>query len=321
MTLDAELEALTSRVRHLPASATLASRTSDFDNAGSALWNAATKLIRDHPKGVPEDEKASRLAVSLRVLGFLMIDTGYSRSPRQANGPDQQIRAFKIALKAARTCLDHSQVETALKVLERCAAHVNDAEEDSPIVRLAVQDGDSRESVSRRLVAEYYLLRLTHAWKSERLDLAEHFYSKVDTRSLASSAELAEKAADLLGETGRSLAVQQPASAIKWCERALGALDACSIEDLSQDAPDLRLSIAVSMVDALLTRKSDEDLARAMHVVDHLEEAHGLGRRIVVLFMRLKTLLAGHVVDLTQLSGTLLRMINTSWLTGQVFKT
>ena len=236
----------------LPSSTVLAGKLGILDSLGSELWNAATNVIRkDEDQQDAHTGRAdnTRLAVSLRVFAFFLIDTASHASSRRTKDQDQRIRNFKIALKACRFCLDKGELELALKVLERCSELISAAEEDSPIVRLSNQtdDSDYRDSM-KVLVSEFYLLRMTHAWKSDRLDLAEHFFNKLPGPQLAKSASLAEKAADLFGEAGKSLFKKELVEpAIKWLERALTALDACELERLSQDAGELRLTVTATL--------------------------------------------------------------------------
>jgi tetratricopeptide (TPR) repeat protein len=92
------------------------------------------------------------------------------------------------------------------------------------------------------------LLQMTHAWKIGKFDAAEHHYNKIHVSQLSGSASLAEKAADLYYEAGKSLAQKNlHDTAIVWLERAISALDACESEDQSQDAGELRLAITSSL--------------------------------------------------------------------------
>lgn len=324
----AELESVIKRSFPLPSSTALAGKSSAFDTLGSQLWNAATSVIReeedqDGPRA--KRNEIARLVVLLRTLAFLLVDAAHHTSSRRTGDRDQRVRTFKLANKACRFCLDHGELELALKVLERCSEYVSQAEEEVPIVQIADVNGGNQGDIQlilRRLVAGYYLLRMTHAWKSARFDVADHFFNKLGTRELTSSAPLAENAADLFHEAGKSLAGKQMSEpAIKWCERALSTLDACDVEDLSQDAPELRLAITATFVDMLLVDDSEGNSDRAEGAVDQLESAYGMSNRIAVSVMRFQILTARQPVDVGQLSTVLQHMMRLSVMTDKSFKT
>ena len=178
------------------------------------------------------------------MFAFLLIDTTFHGSSKHAKDPNQRLRNFKIGLKAGRFCLQKDELDLALGLLERCSEHVSANGDDSPLVRISDRNDASDHITSmRELEAEFYLLRLTHAWKSDRLDLADHFFNKYCVSSV-SSMDLAEKAADLFYEVGKPLAKKRLAeTANKWLERALDALNACNMDSVSLDTGELRLCI------------------------------------------------------------------------------
>lgn len=173
----------------------------------------------------------------------------YQSSSKRQKAQEKLIRTFKLGLKACRYCLDNNELDLALQLLERCAEYVSAAEEESPVVKITkATDTSTEHSALKSLVSEFYLLRMTHAWRSKRLDIAEQFYSNLIRTRLDTSLNLAEKAADLLNEVGKSLTKQRlPKPAAKWLKRALDALNLGDAENLSQDALELRLSISAQL--------------------------------------------------------------------------
>lgn len=298
-----------------------------LDSLGSQLWNAATNILRqEESEHDPRKRKErGRLVTLLRMFGYLLVDAAHHTSSRRTKDLDQRVRTFKIGLKACRFCLDNGELELALKGLERCSEYTSAAEEDAPIVRIVQsQDSDEidRHLTLKRLALEYYLLRMTHAWKSDRFDMAEHFSLKLGELGVASSADLAEKAADLFYEAGRSLADKKLWSdAIKWCERAISALENCNVEGLSQNAPELRLAITSTLVPALLASGRADASDRATELVDQLEANYGMAHRVAVSLMRFQITTSRESVDLTQLSTTMRNMIRIAMLTDKSFKT
>ena len=186
--------------------------------------------------------------VLLRVFAFLLLDTAQQASAKRAKDQEQLIRNFRIGIKAGRFCLDKGDTECASQVLERCAEHVRVAEEGSPLVSLTERDGDSgNRTALKSLISEFYLLRVTHAWKSERSDLADHFFKMISISQLADSGNLSEKAASLFCEIGKSLSKKKDVEcALLWLERGYSVLNACDLEHLSHDAGELRLAISAA---------------------------------------------------------------------------
>lgn len=250
--MEEEIDGIIKRSFPFPAATTLAGKVYAFDTLGCEIWNAATSIIRTAENETDATLKRnvnSRFAALLRVFAFLLIDTAYHGSSKTTKTLDQRVRTFKLALKACRFCLDRGDLDLAIKVLESCSDHVSAAAEDSPLLRISDRDDEADlRATLKTSVSEYYLLRMTHAWKTERIDLAEHFSNQVSASQLADSAGLSEKAADLYYEAGEWLLSRNDLeAAIKWLERALAALDACDLERLSQDAGELRLTISSAL--------------------------------------------------------------------------
>lgn len=221
------------------------SKASEFDARGTDLWNATTNLLRESEDQQQEPrlrrDAPTRTTVLLRVFAFRLLDIAYSISPKRTKDFEQRTRNLKLALKTCRTCLENDELDLCQKVLERCSDHVSLVEEESPLVRLTEnsRNGDCMAKV-RSLAAEFYLLRIMHAWKSGRLDVARHFVNKLEQHAQG----LREEAADLFYEIGKSLATESDTTgAVEWLERGLSTLDACETEQLSDGAADLRLSI------------------------------------------------------------------------------
>ncbi|KAI7074342.1 hypothetical protein KC327_g5276 [Hortaea werneckii] len=274
-----ELEGTLKRAFSLPSSTPLAGKAEAFDTLGIQLWNAATNFLREeegqHDAGI-ESHDTSALVVRLRVFAFLLIDTARRASAHHKNSQSQLIRSFKIANKACQSCLAKGQLDLASKVFERCSEYVGKSEPDDQIVyltQITERNENDDQSVFDRLKCEYYLLRVTHAWKGGRLDVADHFFSKLSPDALALSSDLAESAADTLHEAAKSAAdLRNTDLAIKWCERAVAALNNGEQEDLSPYAPELRLAIATTMIDTLLSQTGNADkgfktIMQAIHQV------------------------------------------------------
>lgn len=324
-----ELEETIKRAFPLPASTPLAGKAEALDLLGSQLWNSATNFLREQE--IEQDagiriHATSALVVRLRVFAFFLIDTASHASPHCENSQGQLIRLFKIANKASRSCLASAQLELASKVFERCSEYVGKSEPDDQLVHLT-QIAEKNESDDQRMFdrlrCEYYLLRATNAWKGGRLDVADHFFSKVSPDALTLSSELAENAADSLHEAAQSAADNKYTElAIKWCETAVAALDNCEQEDLSLHASELRLAIATTMIDALLSQTGDAgSRLSAINIIEDLETSHGMSNRVALALMRLRLLINTNPVDIEQLNLGLERIIRLTIMTEKGFKT
>lgn len=265
-----------------------------------------------------------QVPVTLRVFAYLLLNTALQSSSKRSRDPEQQIRVFRTAIKACRLCLETEEFELAQKVLETCAEHASAAEREAPIAQISNGDEAEKErcQITRSLMCEYYLMRLTHAWKSGRFDLADHFYTKLDSRHIAVSASLAEQAADLFHEAAKLLLGQKLLEpAIKWCDRALRSLDAYDLEELSHESPELRLAVTATLVEALLLSGNNTFVSRASDLVDQLESEHGLSNRVAVSLMRFRVVSATKPVDGARIGDVLARIIRIAVLTDGSFRT
>ncbi|KAK3072410.1 sporulation-specific protein 22 [Teratosphaeriaceae sp. CCFEE 6253] len=326
--LRAEIDSILKRTLPFVSSIALPAKRSALDSLGCQLWNAATNSLRDAEGQALDASKRrehTRLVVLLRVFGYLLVDAAQHTPARRTKDEDQRVRTFKVAVKACRFCLDVGELDLAMKVMERLAEYATAAEKDIPIVRIvavAHDAADQREAALKQLTTEYHLLRLTHAWKSDRFDVADLSFTKIDQRELAGCASLTEKAADVFHEAAQSLVVKKVwDSAIKWCERAIDSLDNCGVEELSYDAPELRLAITATFVEALLTIGTAEAREHALRLVEQLEMAYGMTNRIAVSLMRLQILTGAPKLDLTEVNGVITQMIKQAVLTDKSFKT
>ncbi|KAI7348606.1 SPO22-domain-containing protein [Hortaea werneckii] len=298
-----EVEETIKRAFPLPSSTPLAGKAEALDTLGIQLWNAATNFLREEEiqqdVGM-ESHDTSALVVRLRVFAFLLIDTARRASANHESSQSQLIRSFKIANKACRSCLAHGQLELASKVFERCSEYVGKSEPDEQIV---------------------YLTQFTE--RNENDDQRVFGRLKFSPDALTLSSDLAENAADSLHEAAKSAAdLKNTDLAIKWCERAVAALDYCEQEDLSPYASELRLAIATTMIDALLSQTGNAgSRLSAMNIIEDLEKSHGMSNRVALALMRLRLLINSNPVDIDQLNIGLERVIRLTIITDKGFKT
>ncbi|EMC95490.1 hypothetical protein BAUCODRAFT_123922 [Baudoinia panamericana UAMH 10762] len=324
--IEQEVETTIKRSFPLPRSTISPGKANELDRLGSQLWNATTNLCRAN-----EDERDASIAlptrrrviVVFRVFGYLLIDAAHNVVPPRGKDFEQHVRTFKVALKACRSCLETSELGLAQGVLEKCSAYATAAVEDVPTIGVTNDKEADTEyhNTLNVLVVEYYLLRMTHAWKSDRFDLADHFFVKVSQATLATCASLTEKAADLFHRASRSLVKQKRwDAAIQWCERAIQSLNSCEMEELSFNVPELRLAITVTYVEALLASHVSDAQSRAAGLVEQLENAYGMSNRLTVALLRFRILTAIRPVDSDELQSTLSHIIRVVLLTEKTFR-
>jgi hypothetical protein len=225
---------------------------SNLESHGCEIWNASTNIIRgaeQHEDAQVEAEQSARTAVLLRSFAFTLLDFAYQSSSKRQKDQAKLIRNLKVGVKACKSCLDNGEVDLASETIHRCGHYVSAATGESPLVNLINKgDTDDGRDVVEDLASEVRLLRMTHAWKIERLDLAEHFYHEFMSSQHRRLAPLIESAADVLHHIGRSLLknkLEEPA--VKWLQRVLATLDSCDVTQLSQDAFGVRLAASVSL--------------------------------------------------------------------------
>lgn len=225
---------------------------SSLESCGSEIWNASTNIIRcagRQEDRCAHDDYSEHQGVLLRVFAFLLLDFVYQSSMKRRKGQDRLIRNLKVGMKACKSCLSAGELDLASSVIQKCGKHAAATSEASPLVQLTANgDRNGERAILDELISQLRLLRMTHAWRTERLDLAEHFFLEFSNSQFLRSANLSEFAAEALHEIGRSLSKNnQNELAQKWLQRALAALDSCEITQVSQDAVELRLAAIVSL--------------------------------------------------------------------------
>ncbi|PQE09145.1 hypothetical protein CJF32_00010362 [Rutstroemia sp. NJR-2017a WRK4] len=292
--------------------------TEEIDEAGTKLWNAATRVRRvvlgggDGSEGErAEHKEARKTLLMVRVYAFLMLDfTGGGAGKTASRGKKDRenfLRLLKAGIKTGKNCLDEKNIEYSKTVLEKVAAYTD-------ILQKAFEETGTPEekSICGTLTAEYFVLRTVLAWRHDDMQLAEHMYNKSMNSKDIFDHDTTESLSDALYEIGKeSLAQKQYTLAVKWLQRAYEVLNSDDLDKLSANATELRISILQTLIKALLETKSDESLQRAQDLVDLLEGE--IGDKMVVLLLRMELLSekTDDVFDGLAYSGILQRMIRT----------
>lgn len=152
------LSDIQTQARGLPLqpSSTIVAKQDELDKLGTELWNLSTRLRRDevNPNSKKKEEIALRNSTLclLRAFAFLLLDSagGQGAKGRQRKGC---IRLMKVALKAARVCIEGNELSTATKILERAAEY-------QEVLGKEGGRGEDTE-LANRLRVEYFAVRMS----------------------------------------------------------------------------------------------------------------------------------------------------------------
>lgn len=126
----------------------------EFDGLGTSLWNLTARLMREH------DHENKNACVLLRVYAYCLLDCVTTATSRTLQN---NIRLLKTAIKAAKLCLEHSEIEHAQYILSSAASITDALDKHGAIASLQHPRGhDSEESASlcKALNVEYLTLRI-----------------------------------------------------------------------------------------------------------------------------------------------------------------
>ncbi|RYP44678.1 hypothetical protein DL768_008881 [Monosporascus sp. mg162] len=282
-----------------------------LDTAGANIWNLCTQLMRQGQDESPPTAK-SKLLIFARTFAFFVLALA-QRS--DANTPGDLVRLAKLAVKSSKSCIEAEQFELALLLLQR-AADYNGAMQKLP-------EGLPEEELqeSKRLEAEYLMLRMVLSWKEDRLDVTDYMYSKVEKLEHIMGTPLMEAFADTLFEIGKTLAARNDFSlATKWLDRAYDTINSQGLDKLSREAVELRMAISQALVHANLNASTDHSFQKAENLVAYMESE--IGDKLTVLLLRLELLLKSpaEVFDSPGFATVLRRLIRNADISETTFK-
>lgn len=150
---------LHAQVRGLPLSASsiTISKRGELDKLGTDLWNLSTRLRRDDsslddkPKEVMT--RKNRALCLLRAFAFLLLASagGSDTNDRQRN---RCVRLIKIAMKAAKVCIEGNELTAATKVMEQAAEY------QEVFSREGETTDDEEIALFTKLRSEYFAVRM-----------------------------------------------------------------------------------------------------------------------------------------------------------------
>lgn len=150
---------LSAQIRSLPlqASSVVTAKQDELDKLGTELWNLSTRLRREEvrPSGRTKEDAVHRdgALCLLRAFSFLLLDSagGQGAIGRQLK---ISIRLMKVALKAARVCIDGAELTTATKVLASAAEY------QEVLSKTSEGKIDEETELADRLRVEYFAVRI-----------------------------------------------------------------------------------------------------------------------------------------------------------------
>ncbi|PKS07050.1 hypothetical protein jhhlp_005647 [Lomentospora prolificans] len=286
---DVKVYLRTAKTLGLKTQAETRPRAHELEEKGISLWNLCTRLRRniDTDEDISADFTNMKKLLYLwcRVFSFFLIDIA-----RRARGGEKRsslvadlLYLLRLALKAARSCIEDGELELALGCLQKGVDYIKEVRG-----RTCPQEYDGE---FRGLEAEYFILRIWQSWKEDRLDVAEHMYRKAEDTLKSLDPRPAENLCAVLFEIGRASLEQKDFSlATKWLERAYGVINNQELEDLSRNGVELRLTIVQAFIQALVGTGNLEDMNKARDIVMYMES--DIGDKPVVLLMRLELLMS-----------------------------
>lgn len=244
-TIVGELQA---QILGLPLKATSAviARQEELDRLGTELWNQATRLRRDTSvvNNRPKDSAANMTDIVpfLRAFAFLLLDSAVGRGPNNARQRKSCIRLMRVALKAARVCIEANELSIATDLLKLAAGYegvLSKGTDGKPKKDIELADG---------LREQYFAVRMTLSWRQDQMGMAEHMFEKCKQIGKSFTSAITEQLADLLYEIGKAmLAKRDYEVATRWLERAFDVLEEQDLDMLTPEIGELRLCIMQSL--------------------------------------------------------------------------
>lgn len=158
---DASLAAdIHAQIRGLPlqSSSAISAKKSELDKRGTELWNLSTHMRRGEADALATEKEDNtqkdRTFSLLRAFAFLLLETA-ARQDTRGRQRKSCIRLMKVALKAAKACIDNEELGIATKVLESAAEY----QEKMGKPNGSAVSGETE--LTDRLCLEYFAMRTT----------------------------------------------------------------------------------------------------------------------------------------------------------------
>ncbi|KAL2684721.1 hypothetical protein Neosp_005808 [[Neocosmospora] mangrovei] len=277
----------------------------DLKEAGRALWNECIKEKRK-PNDVLASPLRSRLLVRTRLFSFLInVFARESLHGRRGSAADDAVAIINQGLILAKICITESDLDAARLGLAKVTKYIDE---------LRQLDAENHIGPGHRLniEAEYLTMRCALSSKEDRLDVAEHMYTKADDLLRCLDPFSAEHLADTLQDIGANLSGKgDHEMALKWLRRAHALINGQELERLSTEGLEIRMAIHHDLIQTLLATHSPERVQEADDLVSYVESE--IGDKPVVLHWKLEILQRSpsEIFDVDACASILRRMVRS----------
>ncbi|CAI6098659.1 unnamed protein product [Clonostachys chloroleuca] len=281
----------------------------ELERNGKDLWNLCIRLRRDNA----QSDRPSLLLLRARVFAFHLLEIGRGANRGRRDRESEIVYMAGLVLTLGRLCLDDEDLDSARIIMQKATNYIE------RLHSLAQEDGPKKNRIG--LEADYLVVRIALSWKENRLDVAEHMFSKAE--QLANTLEIAslEMMADTLRHVGADLhAKGDLLMAIKWLKRAYNALNSRPLDRLSVEGLDTRLCVCQNLVLSFLKSGSQEHFSEAKDLVSSIESE--IGDKPIVLHWKLEMLQQSppELMDMDNYAGILRRMIRVFDFSDEEFQ-
>ncbi|KAH7250591.1 meiosis protein SPO22/ZIP4 like-domain-containing protein [Fusarium solani] len=277
----------------------------DLKEAGRSLWNECVREKRKR-NDVLASPSRSKLLVRTRLFSFLInVFARESLRGRKGNVEDDAVAIINQGLMLAKICINEPDLDAARLGLGKVTKYID---------KLRQLDAENHIGPGHRLniEAEYLTMRCALSSKEDRLDVAEHMYTKADDLLRYLDPFSAEQLADTLQDIGTNLSGKgDHEMALKWLRRAHALINGQELERLSTEGLEIRMSIHHDLIQTLLATRSPERVQEADDLVSYVESE--IGDKPVVLHWKLEILQRspGEIFDVDACASILRRMVRS----------
>ncbi|KAL4933468.1 uncharacterized protein BDV17DRAFT_298935 [Aspergillus undulatus] len=246
-------ESLEKTIRRLPlpTDSIPTSTRRQLDNEGTKLWNLPVLRMRD--TGENHDVV---LLCKVKALAYAMLDAA---APMTGPG---NYRSLGLAFRVIRVCIEQGILDLSQKMMESAATRLD-------LMKSSKDDIDAVKSSI--FTTEYYMLRIYLAWSQDRLDIADHLFSKLPETDTTEQKIIVMDICYMIGNT--ALAGGQYEAARTWLSRALDVCEISSNDQAHKETQYLknkRLSVLHAYARSHLhatTTAPESELAKTVHLM------------------------------------------------------
>ncbi|KAM3510872.1 hypothetical protein MY11210_005475 [Beauveria gryllotalpidicola] len=254
-----------------------------LESIGRRIWNI---FLRRQNAAMEADDQRCQIQVCLRarLFGYLLLGIGLLGRP-DANAAHSTAYLIRLGLALCKVCINHAELECARVALQRITEYLA----CSPCGGTAPAKS---EGSSQADYASYYILRIALSWKDDRLDLAEHMYTKATQHTPFVDAGTRTTLVQILTQMGESfVSKSNMTAAVPWLRRAAAEASAsCGFRDTTVVDAEFRrheqakLVALGGLVRCLTMLNSRESLDEASRIVAEAQVEFG-ERQVEVLEM------------------------------------